>query len=525
LLKISIESNSLNILFNHKKPSRKNMKKLLLITIALCILFNSDAQDFKPNWGPKIESRTNITTGYKYKLVGIEGDYYYSLLIDKKSSTLFQYDMDHKKVSEKSLDFSYQKGKLTFDETIETQNGKFGIFDYLDKNKKKWSMFSSKFENETFEEYNEFYNHPFKAKYGLLKFALGMSSDQNEDAKKQIQVSRNKSKVLITNILNNTDDGSKEEQAIAVFDADLNLLWDKIHVFNHKDHNIQVIQSIVTNTGEVYLLSKIWDKQSKKRTWKLPNYDLFVFKMTENETKEFRLSLDEVDVAMDAKLFFPDEIGEGNDFVLGGFYKDKSTRSSARGLFMAFGNDEKGFNAIKKHPLKNIVSSNYKIDRLFHFNDDNFGLIAEIRWSKKDDNDVSFHSNSIMIPRFTKEGDLIDAEIINKNYMSTEFHRTSYSFAEYKNKMYFVFNDLKNAKEKKKIKSKRGLFNIYTDLVVLNLDNGEIEFNETIFTKKETEIEFIPNLHSYGKGKLLIIGKTKLSFINYGYTYGLINLN
>ena len=108
-----------------------------------------------------------------------------------------------------------------------------------------------------------------------------------------------------------------------------------------------------------------------------------------------------------------------------------------------------------------------------------------------------------VIPMFNASGELFKIQKIDKVFRSPNSVTTGYSFAHYDGKIYLVYNDRKTGSERKDLKKggTRGGRNArFTDLTVIGQD-GEIVHQETLFSNKEIDLEFVPSFSEFLQGQ------------------------
>ena len=491
--------------------------KLFLLLMAMFLSFSAFSQSYTAEWGPDYKKEGGIFGGYQ--LIGMEGNYYYVLTGGLKKTVLLKFDMNHKLVSNKPWNVRAGKYRMRIDKIINTKSGKFGYMSAF-FGKKQWKIFVTPFKDGEFGQAEEVYSHEFKVQVNYLALA-GFSGDSYTNRyNNKLIVSEDQSHVLFTNIVSTQEKISNEQMAIAVFDADMKLLWKKIQQLDYPDYNLEILKNVVSNTGDVYVLGKLKRKNAEKG---MPNYVFKVFHITKDATKEVELELGRDIAATDVGIYLP---RDDNKIVLAGFFTDKERKVELKGVFYATGTIDEGFNTIKTTPfeadfLEDLISNRkikkgaglknrFDIENVLHFNDGSLGFIAEenylerVRGRDQDGNithGILYHANSLVIPRFSADGELLSLQKIPKKFSSNEPFITSYILALSNNKAYFLFNDRKTKAERKEIK---GLsYWRYTDLVVID-GNGEITFNETIFSSKDIELEFIPHISDFDANKILI---------------------
>lgn len=522
------------------------MKRLfLLFTLIIAVSFQANTQSYKVDWGPTYKKDGGLF-GY-YKLIGIEGDHYYVLMNPKRKNTLLKYDMNHKLVSNKALDMKYKGDNIMINRILHTKNGTFGYLSEYDKKQKAEKIFVSEFNDGKFGKVREVYSHKYDVKLKLTLF--GLTNSWNSDSSTLIE-SADGSHVVYTDVISTVDNKDQEEISVVVFDADMNIVWKKKQRFKYQDKKIDVDQTVVGNDGSVYILAKVWEKKKKskgksKKEKGLPKFDFKAFKITDAGMKEYQLNLGTGIAPTDAGIYFPNDTQE---FVLAGFYTDAEKKSGLKGVFYASGNSDTGIKNTSTHDFKASflegmvrkkdiekdrgIRSNFYIEDFIEFNDGSIAFIAEENYITSVTTTDSrgntrttytYHTNEIIMPRFSNDGELINIEKIQKNFSSSSSYITSYNLSVYNNKTYLIFNDLKTKSDLKEMKGKdkekKKRRWRYTDMAVINGD-GEIEYNETLFNSNEIDLEFMPFMSDYSGNKILI-GSARIK----KYAFGVINLD
>lgn len=514
------------------------MKRLTLI-YSFLILFTVSGftQNYEVDWGPTYKKEGGLFS--TLKLVGVYGDNYYAVSSTRKNSTLLKFDKTHKLVSNKSIAKKYEGEKIYFDKFIDTKSGTYAYMPLIGK--KKWSMLVSKFDGNDFGEIKNIYSQEFQQKRISL-YGFGI----NSDAGNKLVVSLDENKVAFTNILSMKEKNTEETMAVAVFNADLKVEWKKEQKFGYKDKSLVIKQTVVSPDGVVYVLATISDKakllSGKKKSKKdedksknLPKYHYSIFRITKSDFKEFKVELNDAELApIDIAMYFP---GKGeNDMIVSGFYTDSERKSGIKGVFFASGNGQNGLDKITVSEFKDDflegiasdksikkdrgLSTSYDIDNFIHFENGEIGFIAENYYvtshTTTDANGntrttYTYHSKSLIIPRFSKEGKLLNIQKIKKGFSSSSPALVSYSMAVANDKIYLIFNDYKTKDERKDMKGKRRW--IYTDLVIIN-NKGTILHNETLFNSEDIELNFVPFMSEYSSDMMIIgsLGRKKYAF-------------
>jgi len=513
------------------------MKKIIFFTLLLFTsIFNATSQTYEVDWGPSYKKDGGLF-GY-YSLIGIYEDHYYILMNPKRKNTLLKYDMNHKLVSNKILDMKYNRENININRFLHTQKGTFGYLRTYDKKQKKQKIFISEFKEGNFSKIKEIYSHPYNVKFKLSLW--GFTNYTNFDASTLLE-SADGSHVLYTSINSSTDSKNKEEISVVVFDADMNISWKKTQRFKYQDKKITIEQAVVGNNGDVYILAKVWEKKKNKRERGLPRYDFKAFKITETGMKEYEVDLGNGIAPTDAGIYFPDN---NQEFILAGFYTNAVRSSGVKGVFYAAGNSDTGIKNIKTHEfeasfLKGLIKQKsiekdkglqytFSIQDFIAFNDGSISFLAEENYvvtrtytdgQGNRRTSHTYHTNEIIIPRFSNNGALINIQKIEKSFSSSSPLNASYTMALHNDKTYLLFNDYKQKKELKAMKGKKKRKWRYTDLVIID-EKGNIAHNETLFNSDEIDLEFTPFMSDYYDNTLLL-GSMRIK----KYAFGTLKLD
>jgi len=234
----------------------------------------------------------------------------------------------------------------------------------------------------------------------------------------------------------------------------------------------------------------------------------------------------------DAGLFLP---SGAKNVYLGGLYST-TEQKGLHGVFMTTINPATGTINSKTHAFtpefldgitskrekkKGGLSAQFRIKDFITFADGSLSFIAEesyTMYSFDANGSVSSsrsHSDEIIIPRFSKDGALLNIEKIDKKFNSISPGECSYSFIPYNGETYLIYNDAKKRKEKKSVKGKgmkKG--SRYTDLCIIGED-GKIRKQKTLFTDGVTDSFYQPWLSFFADDKI-IIGTTKRKKYKFG---------
>ena len=422
---------------------------------------------------------------------------------------------------------------------------------YSDKYK-EWTVYVSRFNNGQFSDPIEVYYEAFDIPRTQLSNAYQRFT-RNIDNVRDLVKSPDSSHVAFVNVIRAADYRKDDIVSVAVWNADMTLKWKAVFDFKFGDKDFDVKEAVVSNDGQVYFLASVdrrLDNRGKPISHDqkgLPKYVFNMYKVSEEEILENKVDLGRGKGIVDAGLFVENE--DTGEVLLGGFYTTDNPKTKVEGVFFVSGTQELKMGDYKVHKFgqrymaglastraikkKKGLSYNYDIKNLLFFDNETMGFVAENNFISRSNNNISpynrsftgvnnrfneridYQTNEIVIPRFDMAGELINIEKIDKSFRSEQRDQTSYALATANNKTYLIFNDKKSGHEKKSIRKKG---NRFTDLVVLDA-SGKIEFNDTIFTNKESDLPFVTSLVDYSD-KYIIVGASFGS----KFTFGRIDL-
>ena len=504
------------------------MNKILKIIAITTFFFSGSlsAQDYKVEWGPTYKKEGGMFS--YYYMAGATPDYYRMIMKPKKANTMLTFDYNHKLVKTTEVPFTFNGKNVSPSDFIETAAGVFAYLPHYEKKASKMYEFVSKMDDDgNFGELKEVNSYEYKIKIGALMLSgYGFGTDLDDD-KSTMETSKNLKFVLKASSQSYTENkkNKKEGMSITVYDENFNPLWSKVETFNDQDDDdIDVVQFFIDNAGVVYAGAMVWKDRSDREKG-VPNYDYKLYKITENNIEEFDVELEGNALPQDVGIFY----GEDDNVYLGGLYSERgSAKHRANGVFYVKMNPETGSvvsaksyeftpeileGLIRNRKIKKGKGlSNFDVNHLIFSDNGDFSFVAEEYYITTHTRTVNgrtttyymYHSNEIIVPRFTKDGDLVNIQKIDKDFVSGTPANTSYTIAEYNDNVYLVFNDKKTLSERNSNDVKGGKRSRYTDLVVID-GTGEISFWETLFSNKEIDTEFWPSLSEQVQNSNIIL--------------------
>lgn len=504
------------------------MNKILkIIAISTFFLSSSlNAQDYKVEWGPTYKKEGGMFS--YYYMAGATPDNYRMIMKPKKANTMLTFNYDHKLVKTQEVPFTFNGDNLSPSDFIETTEGTFAYLAHYEKKASTMYEFVAKMDKDgNFGKLKEINSYEYKIKIGALMFSgYGFGTDIDDD-QSTMETSKNNKFVLKASSQSLTENKKNKEEAmsIAVYDENFELVWSKVETFNGQDDDdIDIIQFFIDDNGVVYAGAMVWKERSDREKG-IPNYDYKLYKISENNIEEFDITLEGNALPQDVGIFH----GEDNNVYLGGLYSERgSAKHRANGVFYVKLNPETGAVVSSKsyeftpEILEDLITdrkikkgkglSNFDVNHLVFSDNGDFSFVAEEYYITVHTRTVNgrtttyykYHSNEIIVPRFSENGDLVSIQKIDKDFVSLTPANTSYTIATYNDKICLVFNDQKTRSERKGSEVKGGRGSRFTDLVVLD-GTGEISYWETLFSNKEIETEFWPTLSEQVQNSNIIL--------------------
>lgn len=507
------------------------MTKILSFSIITCLSISCLFAQNDVKWGPVYKKEGGIFSSF-YP-AGMDDENYYLVMKPKKSNNMLTFDLNHKLVSNSPIDLKIGNENAGINSIIETQGGQYAIMQVRNKPKKQIEVHAAKFEKGRLGKTKKIHAHEFKVQLSVMPMFLGFSTYTNSDNFQEVIISDDGSKVAYMHYISTKDKNKNDVLSIAVFDQDFNKIWSKKKTFPYKDKKLDIEQMIVSNDGDVFISAEL----SIDKTGKNPDYDYKIFRAGPEINKEWTLKLDKGNQPTDAGLFISDTKENLN---LGGTYTTAERRNRINGVFFASldlntGDITKNTYPFKDEFLEGLLKesaikkgkglrTNYKIDQMVTFDDGSYSFLAEnffITYRTTSNGNSTrttpvYNSHEIIIPRFSKEGELIQIDKIEKEFSSQSPSVVSYTFAAANSKIYLIYNDFKRRKEKKAISNKKGLGTIFTDMTIID-SSGNIEEQKTIFTNKDDGMEtiFVPSFSMFNEDYIMLSG-LKLAKYQFG---------
>ncbi len=373
--------------------------------------------------------------------------------------------------------------KLRF---INTKNSILGVSAISYKKDKSLELISFQLKNGEFTNPEPVYEHAFKRyKKGIAPIAY--IPESNEDLETSISRSFDRTKVLFTNTLSNQDTKNEDQLVIAVFDAELNLQWDKIQDVGYPDKKLEIMSAFVADNGKEVFVSASLVKNKK-------NYDYKIFRITENDFREYELVLNEKVNPATLALFYKES---EQTLIVGGLYVLRSD-GIAHGVFggkfdlSKDFNDELNYFKFDKEDKDKNTKADYSIVGMASLANGNFQILMEGRFISSSGTStgptaIYYHYKDLVFITIDGEGGLVKTDKIDRDALGMDVPRNGHLFFLYGDYTYLLY-DSKITKEDKQKYKLSGLSIGHNIAKLYCFDQyGKLVRQKMLFTTKDGE--------------------------------------
>ena len=319
-----------------------NMKLKWIIFFMFCAWISLKSQEIEVDWSPKLKTKLAVDdvlflTERDDKILFLQNG-------SSISKYIYSYNTQKENISYEKVGFEPERIKLKT--ILNFRNSIISPWSSFNSDTKKLEIFYSKFNvKNKFEKPRLLYEHEFK-NYAPL-FSKDIDETKHQDKLEQFCLSIDSTKMVYINSLTAKTKNSRkiEKVILAVFDSNLELLWEKIQELPFKDKEFMITEVFVSNDGQnVYLvgkekLSKVEDKTKLR---------MFIINQDEIREHEFELENQKEPLSI-----FPVEVKNEN-YIYCGLFKSNQN-GYAKGIYI--GEYREG----KKNILNYVEFSNEEI--------------------------------------------------------------------------------------------------------------------------------------------------------------------
>jgi hypothetical protein len=479
------------------------MKIYRFLPLLILISFNLNAQKAKIQWGPEYKTKVGQ---FGIQLIGVDDDNFYLLNeLKKKKKNVLRYDLEKEEFTEYDFNLEYNDEFLEKTTFIKTRDKIIGLSAMLYKKEDIFRLVVFDIENGEFSKPRPVFEHDFR-KYTKGVMPLLYVPESNDDIDASVFQSQDSSKIFFFNVFSNQDTRKEDKIVIAVFDDDMNLLWDKIQDIPYKDKAFNIEKAIVTNNGkEVFIIGKYFEKKRK--------YNYKVFKISKNEVKEFDIILNDKIAPVALTAYYQEQ---NQSLIFGGLYNLKD-KNYIHGVFSGklkhenttiddlsyskFTTDERGANE----------KDDYSIVGSFKLDNGNFQFLAEKRYvnSSGGGSDgsiryVDYHNDDFIFVTLDGKGEIIKKQKIERKSASLS-PRKGHAFFRYADHTYLLFDAKISSEDKKKYHLKVMKIHNIGKLFCFN-SNGKTVRKKMLFTSTDKRYFYFDIFPGIFNNELIFLG-------------------
>ena len=503
------------------------MKKLIIIPFLFFTLFTIlFAQTIDLNWASDFKVERLLFS--QYQPLHLSDDAYYVLSSSRKEASIIKFDLAHKYISHTKILDDLNGLSVVPQSVLMTKRNVFAYTTKFNRKSKRMYLYASKLKEENFEPLEEIYQYDYSTGGPLKVGALALAASESITKKGifsdlvDLEISPDSTQVALVDTSPFQKLNENKEIDIAVFDEELNVLWERKIELDVKLARLLRIQKAVANDGSIYVLVDILRKNKEREKNSAPS-ESRLYRVTPDEVQEIPLGLDNESFITDARIFISNETGQVS---IAGFYASKLIGRGLQGIFHLGGNAKDGFGPISFQKFDKELLAFFNSDRALkkgaglpntfrinntvsHVNGD-ISLVAEIDFVQEDGDDEcpedEYHSYDIIVPRISAGGSLLSLAHIQKSFVSDkDASPNSYAMTSDQDNIYLLFNYSKTKFDFGPDEQKCYTC-AYTDLAIIN-KNGELE-SRTEVTKTKAKDGFLhPRLARATDGTFLISAK------------------
>ena len=503
------------------------MKKLIFIPVLVSFLFTQIyTQTIDLNWAPDFKTEKLFFS--KYQPLHVSDDAYFVLSANKKEASILQFDLEHKFISHTDFVDELNGLNIVPENVLRTKNNVFAYTTIYNKKTKLLNLYASELVQGDFQAIEEKYQQDYEMRSFLKTAGLALVFSEPIPAINvfanlaELELSSDSTVVALINESPFQKLKEKKEIDIAVFDEDLNVLWERKVELGIPANSFYGLQKAIANDGSVYILVDELRRLSERNKYTAP-YKTRFFKITKDNVQEISLDISNESSIADARIVISRQTG---DVSIAGFYADGLIGDGLQGVFYVTGNTEKGFGPFVFEKFDNELLGLFNSERaiskgrglpytftireeVLHMNGD-MTLAAEINFVEdvgdEECPDEEFHSYDILMPRFSPDGSLVNMTYIQKSFVSdADGTPNSFALTSDEENIYLLFNYQKT-KQDFGSDEQKCYSCAFTDLAIIDQQGDLVSRTEVAMTKAKDGF-LLPKLSKANESTFLISAK------------------
>jgi hypothetical protein len=492
---------------------KKSQMKKYFTCLACLFPFVMNAQLATIEWGPEHVLDRKYRGKARTAFIEANEDHYYMLAgIHDNEQKTFTYSYDQSIEKEQIVELTFEGKSLPLTDILNFTEHTFGV-SYQITSGNKLQLILSDFDQGNFSNPRKVYEHTYKKQGVILDQASWRDAPQS-DAIAQFFYSADRSKVLFVNqTKDDGNEGNDDEFQIAVFNDQMELLWEKTIFIPMQDEKFIAEAFVLSNSGkDVFFVGKLHTYLAKHES------DFKVFQVSEDQMVDYEFQLSSKETIRSMALYLEEA---DQRLVIGGLYELKGT-NVIEGIFSAtFDVLRKTYSSAKLYPLNKPVDrtgSNYFApSSLFRRPSGYFQLIATAvygppfaRTLPNEPNLITtMNTRDIILGSFHPDKDDGQAMMVDRP-QQFHFHKNKWAFWQQGDESFLIVDAFINNSYKEQFNIKGGALHQF--ILFLEFDqNGMVRDQKALTSSKATK-QVVKELYAFKKEDTVYVGGTFESF-------------
>ncbi|MEL6635993.1 MAG: hypothetical protein AAFW73_01350 [Bacteroidota bacterium] len=499
----------------------------LLVGLLTYVHLGLHAQSYPAEWGPSY--RIKGLPAEPLQLAAPESDQHYYLKTGgRRNGVLMKFNAQHDPLATKIIKVRTDGERRRLHQFIRTASGEYTYWTSHDRRGKNLKAYVSTWEGSQPSQPRQVYERQFDLSL--------LPNDIEWSLAPELHANNEGTMAAFFSPLGDWDLVGIQQLAVAVFDADLALVWDRQFAFPYPDRDVYFERVVVDATGEVLVLMRLYRGQRERIMpavgWEDSRpFSYRIFRLTEAGLVEYELQLDAGLVPTDAGLFLP--AGEPQQFLVAGFYQTEERPNTPAGMFLAWGQGGERALRVRSHRIEadfwEASPSDHRgrqqrpttraltIDRLIEFPDGTYGFLGEEAYEicLGGSENIKYNWGPIFLARFSRAGKWLGMQVIERYDKGEEPLTPSFALARDGERHWLVFNDRLTRDERQARMAADGQRPGRVDLQLVSIDGeGQIGTPQRLAPGRDPDLVFHPRLFALREGTLLL---GKVSHVKYAF--------
>jgi hypothetical protein len=478
----------------------------ICLLIVFPLLLHSQIEPVE--WGPEHLLDGDFRGKSRTLFIDADDDHFYLLAgMHKGRETVFTYSYDNTIVKQEDVHLSYEGNSLRITDVVKLSNT-FGLSYNINKPDKKLELILTDFEQGSFSNPRKVYEHSYK-KQGVILEPQNWLDIPQTDMIARFFYSPDRSKVVFVN--QTFDDGNErndEEFQVAVFNKQMDLLWEKTIYIPIKDQKFVAESFVVSNSGE-----DVFFVAHHHHYALIYHADYKIYQVTEQKISDYDVPLQE-DYRLRTLGLFIEE--ENDRVVLGGLYHERG--NAATGVYSGtFDVVRKRYSDIRYKLLEE--ADEVRFDKFFaptqltRMPSGYYLLIATTldkqydSWTNADEPNVitAAYTDDMAVVTFHPDKGVVQSMAINRPH-PISFHKNLWAYGQEGDRSFLVVDVMITRSFREQFRIKGGAFHQF--LLYLEFDEkGAIRDQKALTSSKDTK-QIAKEYYAFQKDGKIYVGGT-----------------